>query len=159
MSIWRRRRAASPTLLWSSTMAGVAGVGFMYFLDPQGGPTRRARARQGIASKARRLRTALVRASCDAVHRARGLARDTAGAITEGHVNDEILEQRVRAEVGHVCSHPGAIEVACREGTVILTGDILTDEHRKVARRVRQTRGVRDVQDRLQLHEDAGRIP
>jgi len=69
-------------------------------------------------------------------------------------VDIEILRERVRAELGHVCSRPGAIDVSCdNRGVVTVAGPVLGAEHRNILRRLRKVRGVRRVEDRLEPHD------
>jgi uncharacterized membrane protein len=95
----------------------------------------------------------------DLAHRTRGSIFEAAGTWREGTVDDHILEQRVRAELGHVCSHPGAVEVSCQGGIVTVVGPVLGAEHRTVVRRLSRVRGVQQVEDRLEEHQPAERLP
>jgi uncharacterized membrane protein len=158
-TLWRRRRPATGSHVWSSLLAAAAGAGLMYFLDPQAGATRRARARQRSARGAHRSRAALSTAGRDLAHRTRGLAHQVAGTWTEKAVDDEILCERVRAELGHVCSHPGAIQVSSRGGIVALTGHILRPEQRRLIRRLRRVPGVQRIEDGLDAHDPDTNLP
>jgi uncharacterized membrane protein len=58
-----------------------------------------------------------------------------------------------------VVSHPGAIHVSVSQaGRVELTGAVLTREYSALMRAIADVRGVRQIEDRLQIHEYAGRI-
>ncbi|KAF1686338.1 transporter [Pseudoxanthomonas broegbernensis] len=127
----------------------------MYLFDPRSGRRRRARARdQGAAAcrKAARYATGKSRRLAD--HAKGSLARIRARA-TIGPVDDETLVQRVRAGLGHVAAHPGAIAVEAREGRVVLKGDVGADELRDIVGRVAAIAGVVEVDDRL-LPQEAG---
>src|SRR5690606_10683042 len=74
-------------------------------------------------------------------------------------VDDSVLEDRVRAALGRVVTHPASIDVAARDGVVTLAGPILADEVPQLLESVRAVRGVRDIEDRLEVHTEPGRIP
>src|SRR5690606_21515297 len=66
---------------------------------------------------------------------------------------------RVRAAIGREVAHPSSIEVDAHDGIVTLSGPILADEAPRLLQCVRDVRGVRDVEDRLELHTEPGRVP
>jgi uncharacterized membrane protein len=70
-----------------------------------------------------------------------------------------VIAERVRARLGGVSSHPGAIDVMVRDGTVTLRGPILADEIPAVVRAVTAVRGVVHVDDLLDAHLEAGDVP
>lgn len=55
--------------------------------------------------------------------------------------------------------HPRSIEVAARDGTVILSGPVLADEVDSLVAMVSRVPGVRHVENRLEIHEEAGNVP
>src|SRR5690606_41858308 len=67
--------------------------------------------------------------------------------------------ERVRAQLGRLVSHPGAITVTAHAGDVTLSGQILAAEHQTLLSAVRAMAGVNRVDDRLQAHESPGNIP
>jgi uncharacterized membrane protein len=82
-----------------------------------------------------------------------------ARALGAEPVDDDTLEQRVRAALGRVTAHASAIEVTARDGTVRLDGPVLQREWARVIRGVGRVRGVGSVEDRLMAHREAGRVP
>ena len=74
-------------------------------------------------------------------------------------LTDEVLIDRVRSKIGRVVSHAGAVEVAATDGRVTLSGPVLVSEADKLMRGVRLVRGVKDVENQLEVHEQAGDIP
>jgi hypothetical protein len=55
--------------------------------------------------------------------------------------------------------HGSAIDVAVDGGRVVLTGPILAEEADRLRRRVRAVRGVKDLDDRLEVHTVPGNVP
>ncbi len=86
------------------------------------------------------------------------MAAKTRLAFGEGPVGDEIVTERVRSALGRIVSHPGAIHVSVMQGRVELTGAILTREYSGLMRGLSDVRGVREIEDRLEIHEYPGRI-
>ena len=134
------------------------GLGLMYFLDPVRGRRRRARIREAVVHAETRERELLGKAARDAKQRAQGLV-ERATHRTSAGVPDALLESRVRAQLGHVASHPGAIQVIARDGQVTLLGPVFTHEAYPVVQAVRRVLGVRDVVDRMERHDTATSIP
>jgi uncharacterized membrane protein len=135
------------------------GTSLMYLIDPEAGNRRRAvlggRVRRGLR-KAGDAADVSVR---DLGHRVQGLAAEAQSRLIRHDVDDRVLAERVRAELGRVCSHPRSIEVVVRSGHVTLTGPILAHEAERVAAWVASVPGVTDVDNRLDVHEAAGRTP
>ncbi len=131
----------------------------MYLLDPTSGRRRRARLRDWLGSTALKGWRGLEAAGRDLTNRTRGLAAKTRLAFGDGPVGDEVVAERVRSALGRVVSHPGAIHVSVSQGgRVELTGAILAREYSAMMRAISEVRGVREVADRLQIHEYAGRV-
>jgi uncharacterized membrane protein len=97
-------------------------------------------------------------AARDLSHRAHGVTARARAAITSDEVDDEVLVERVRAALGHAVSHPAAIEVSASQGRIVLAGPVLAHEHDRLIRAVRAIRGVEEIKDRLDVHEQAGQI-
>jgi uncharacterized membrane protein len=135
------------------------GAALMYALDPRQGGRRRARVRD----EADHLMHVAVRsghkASEDAAHRIRGMAKRLRSRVTSAHADDRILRERVRTRLGHYCSHPHAIAVTVCEGVVELRGPVLADEATDVLRHARLVPGVGDIVDSLERHEVADGVP
>jgi osmotically-inducible protein OsmY len=79
--------------------------------------------------------------------------------LTRERVPDAVVAERVRSRVGHVVSHPGSIEIAAQDGRVTLAGPALTRELDPLLRKVARVRGVTAVENKLDLHEEAGSVP
>jgi uncharacterized membrane protein len=134
------------------------GAGLNYFFDPVRGRRRRRRIGDLGAKLRRKERNLLDKASRDAAHRVHGVVERTVHPLSPA-APDQVIEGRVRAQLGHVLSHSHAIEVTVRDGTVALRGPILEREATEALHQVRQIAGVRDVIDQLERHPTADRIP
>jgi uncharacterized membrane protein len=136
-------------------LGGALGALAMYFLDPHEGRRRRARTRDKVVHAGKRLNEAGRVTARDTVHRAYGAFAGARKLFTHETVADDVLVERVRAELGRVVSHPHAIGVAADHGHVTLSGPILSEEVRPLLRCVRHVPGVKAVSDRLTVYEDA----
>jgi len=137
-------------------MTGVgAGAGLMYFLDPERGATRRARARDRLTHAAHRSADAISVAKRDFSHRASGTAARLRNAVNHRSTDSVVLVERVRAHLGRVVSHPRALDVDATAGVVRLSGPILRDEAPRVLKALSTIPGVREVVDNLERHNSA----
>jgi hypothetical protein len=135
------------------------GAGVMYLLDPAGGKRRRARARYLVVHSSHTVKNAAGAASRDLEHRVAGLAART-HALLSAHPapSDDVLAERVRARVGRLVSHPGAIEVKADSGVISLSGPVFAAESARLVHGVRAVPGVTRVDDRLERHAEAGNV-
>lgn len=145
-----------------SLLTGAAlGAATMYLLDPDRGTRRRALARdkmvRGMNDLAfygnKRLRD-LGNNLYGSVAEARSKIRDTMRRIP-----DEVLEERVRAQIGHVVSHPGALEVVVQDGVAYISGPVLGDEAQRINDRLAATRGLRNWKLYVDAHAGDDNIP
>jgi uncharacterized membrane protein len=132
------------------------GAGLMYLFDPRAGRLRRARARDQLTHGRHRASEAIETGARDLRHRSRGLLARLRGAVQRRSEapDDEILEERVRAALGHVSSHPHALEVVADHGNVHLAGPILSAEREAACAAARVVPGVRKLTDHLEPHDD-----
>lgn len=135
------------------------GVAVMYFLDPNSGRRRRARTRDKAVHAARVVSEGAKVTARDTVHRAQGAWAEARRMFSHEDVGDEVLVDRVRAELGRVVSHPHAIEAAANGGHLTLIGPILSYEVRPLLRAVRRVPGVRAVSDQLTVYSEPGNLP
>ncbi|MBP1149351.1 BON domain-containing protein [Methylocaldum sp. RMAD-M] len=144
----------------NSTLYGAAvGAALMYLLDPDRGRYRRAVLRDKTTSSMNRFDDAFQVALRDLRNRAVGMIAELNGWLTAGPVPDDLLVDRVRSNIGRVVSHPKVIDVKVQDGFVTLSGPVLAHEHKPLYRCVASVRGVRGVDDRLEVHETAEQIP
>lgn len=146
---------------WTMLATGAAvGAGVMYLLDPRGGARRRALIRDQVVHASHKTGDALDALAHDAANRAKGLAAETASAFSRQSVSARQLQERVRAELGRVVSHPRAIDVHTSEdGVVTLAGPMLSDEAHGALTAIGRVRGVSAVEDRLERHDTAEGVP
>jgi BON domain len=135
------------------------GAGLMYLLDPDGGRRRRALMRDRLVHAAHRTGQAVDSTSRDVTNRARGVVAELRGRLSNVQVDDEVLRERVRARIGTVVGHAGAIEVGVVDGAVTLRGPVLSEEVDRLVRRVRAVPGVRETVNQLDVHDEPGSVP
>jgi uncharacterized membrane protein len=95
----------------------------------------------------------------DLSQRTRGVVLESFRKVRPGTVDDTKLVERVRAALGRVCSHPGAVRVSARDGVVMLQGAILIDEVKRVVQSIGRVRGVHGVDNRLAPYAEARNHP
>ncbi len=139
--------------------AAASGLGLMYFLDPDQGRRRRALVRDQMVHAAHKTGDAVDATSRDIANRAKGAVAELRGRFQDAEVSDDVLRERVRARIGAVIGHAGAIDVEVADGIVTLRGPVLAHEVERLLRRVAAVRGVKGVDDRLDVHAEPGDIP
>ena len=143
-----------------SFVAGVAvGSRVMYLFDPVSGKRRRMWLRDKAVHARSVCSRALDKALRDLGNRAGGFLAQAWASLRHQAVPDEVLGERVRAKLGRVASHPNSIEVIASHGRVTLTGPILEREAERVVRQLYSVRGVRYVENKLEVHKEAGDVP
>jgi uncharacterized membrane protein len=151
----------------SLTRAGNLGIGFMvaaiaagaaYLLDPRSGGRRRALLRDQLTHRTHQMQRFVGKAGRDARHRARGTFAASRSWLHRTAPDDRVVEERVRAHLGRLSAHPGAIEVSSSDGYVRLGGHILEQELAKVLVGLERVPGVRRVINEMHVHLEAGRI-
>ena len=135
------------------------GAAVAFMIDPDRGKRRRAFVRDQLVSGAHSLDDTVTGVSIDARNRTRGMLHEARTRMTEDDADDRVIEQRVRAELGRLTTHPRAIAVWANDGCVTLSGRILAPEVDAVIGGVRSVRGVSDVRNQLEIHEQAGNMP
>jgi uncharacterized membrane protein len=143
------------SLLWGAAI----GAGLMYFQDPQNGNRRKAMLRDQVDRIRNQGDEALDTAVHDLRNRARGVLAEGMSLISQEGLPDNIVEERIRARLGFLSRHTGAMQVSVQNGTAMLSGDVLADEVDHLVKGVGKVRGVRRVENNLRVHQDAGNIP
>jgi osmotically-inducible protein OsmY len=143
-----------------SMFIGMAlGAGLMYFFDPDRGSRRRALMRDQFTHAGHELEDTAVRTARRIRNRSRGLAYEARATLLESNVDDRVLIERVRSELGRAVSNAGAIEVDAHDGHVRLSGNVPSDEVQPLVRCVKSVRGVTTVDDRLSILSDTRAVP
>lgn len=126
------------------------GAGLMYLFDPDRGRRRRAHLRDRAAGVVHDAEQAAGKTARDLAHRGQGLLAQARSCFErEVGAEPDVLEQRVRSEIGRVVSHPGSIDVTCYDGSVVLMGLILEKELHPLLDAVRKVKGVKSTTDWL----------
>lgn len=140
----------------NSLTAMVTGAGLgclaMYGLDPEMGRRRRSLARDKMVKIQRKAGEAAVFTARDLRNRTLGTLAEGRSFLTEKHVPDADLAERVRSELGFLIRYPSFVDIQVRDGAVILAGHAFTDECEQLIEGVRSIRGVRDVENRIEAH-------
>jgi osmotically-inducible protein OsmY len=148
------------TFLRLATFAA-AGAAVMFYFDPEAGRRRRAMMRDKLTSTSREAAEAAQATARRVTDRARGLVHEGTSRLDGSALprSDEQLRERIRSRLGHLSSHPGAIEVVVEQGRVRLEGPILAREVERVVDEIRRMPGVESVDNQLSVHEQPGNIP
>jgi uncharacterized membrane protein/osmotically-inducible protein OsmY len=143
-----------------SLLSGISiGAAAMYLLDPDRGKRRRALMRDQVAHQVRLAQTGLEKSARDLRQRLSGALAGRHWLPTDDAVPDEVLVARVRSRMGRITSHPGALEITASNGMVQVSGPILARERGRVLAGIRAVRGVKGVEDHLEVHKRPEDIP
>lgn len=129
-----------------------AGASSMYFLDWQLGARRRRQVQDRLVHGIHTLNSGLGKSSKDLANRSKGLFSQVRSFFYTKQPDDAVLVERVRSKLGRYVSHPHVIEVGCQDGTVTLSGPILSDEADPLIQRISKMFGVKEIQNQLELH-------
>lgn len=141
-------------------VAGIAlGAGLAYLFDPDRGNRRRALIRDKVMWASRKTGNAADVVAEDVKNRVYGTYAALLSSTDTAPVSDEVLVARVRSQLGRVVSHAHAVDVTAWNGVVTLHGPICADEESVAVRTARRVRGVTEVKNELEPHEDSEHIP
>lgn len=138
------------------------GAGLMYLLDPDKGRRRRALVRDAADHAVRVTDRAIGKTTRDFENRVHGVAAELGGLFhrEECHgLDDQVLEARVRSQLGRIVSHPHAVSVEANQGRITLSGHILAKEVGRLIKRAWAVPGVTCIESKLEVHKEAGKIP
>jgi uncharacterized protein YwbE len=135
------------------------GAGLMYVFDPERGGRRRAMMRDKVTRAVHKTGDAIDTTARDLKNRTVGLVAEVGSLIKEDDATDDVIVERVRSKMGRLVSHPHSINVTAQDGRVTLSGPILESEVSNLLKCVSSVRGVRDVENRLEVHKQADDVP
>lgn len=140
--------------------AMLAGAAAMYYLDPDQGRRRRALVKDKIIAKRHDVERYARTSTYQASNRIRGAAAEAKAdaGLTPAPETDHQMVERVRAEMGRLVSHPGAIDVFASEGRVCLGGHILTGERHGLVSAISAMKDVEAVDDQMQAYDQPGNV-
>ncbi|HET6568128.1 MAG TPA: SRPBCC family protein [Rhodothermales bacterium] len=141
-----------------------AGMGIgalsMYVFDPNWGHRRRALARDQVIRARNKTNYAANVTASDVRNRTKGVLAEMRGLFRgDGMAPDEVVIARIRSRMGRRITHPRSIEVTCLDGHVTLSGSILASEVNALLRCAQSVRGVKSVENRLDVHEVQDDVP
>ena len=137
------------------------GVGAftMYLLDPGRGAWRRSHIRDKFIRAGKTIADRADKQSRNLANHVRGTVYEIRAKFRQERVPNEVLIERVRAQLGHAVSHPGSLEVRAEDGCVVVTGPVLRGERKKIEDRLRDTRGICDFDLQVMEHESREGVP
>lgn len=142
-------------------VALVGGVGLgaalMYIFDPDRGGRRRALIRDKVVAAGNKAGDVAGKVSRDLRNRADGIVAETKSLFKHEEVPDDVLDDRVRSKLGRYAFNIVGLEVRTLNGTVTLLGRVKTELVPKVLRAVRMVRGVKEVDNQLELSNETAR--
>ena len=140
--------------------AAVGGIVAGYYLDPIAGNSRRLRLRDRILKAGRQLLDQERLALKDLEHRAQGRMCELRTRLKSNIKNEDgLVRDRIKSIIGHICSHPRAIQVEVKQQAATLSGDILSHELKPLLLAVKMIRGVECVDNKLTEHESGDDVP
>lgn len=132
-------------------IGALVGAGLMYLLDPQGGGRRRALITDKATHAKTRAADRLGGRARDIQNRSRGVLAGAKSRLRPDEVSDDVLEARVRSELGHTIDYAGSLTVVAQDGRVMLGGPVVERDAARVVETVRKVRGVRGVENQLEI--------
>ena len=130
-----------------------AGAAAMYYMDPERGAQRRNECSQKMLSAFNRMFRKLDGLGKDVWNRTQGLAHEAKSHTTREQVDDRVLTERIRSEIGRCVANAGAIDVVSTDGTVIVSGYVQRSEHDPLLKCIWGVRGVNQLINRLDVRE------
>jgi len=137
------------------------GVGAltMFLLDPARGARRRSYIRDKFVQAGRTIGDRTDKQARNLANHVKGTIYEIRAKFRGDRPPDEVLIERVRAQLGHVVSYPGSLDVKVDDGCVIVSGPVFAGELAKIHDRLQQTRGVCDFDLQVTEHLDTEGIP
>ncbi len=144
--------------LASYGMGAITGGLAIYFLDTRRGAARRALVRDKTFAGLRHASIRLRKRSADLQHRLNGALYELKARLRREQVDDDILIERVRAQIGRPVAHTSMIEVSAVKGRVVLRGAVLRSEIPGLILSLSKVRGVHSIDNQLQRYDSEEEI-
>lgn len=149
----------APKLSSIGLFAGGAIVGarLMYLFDPDRGRSRRVRLRGKAVRGLHLLRREGNKQIRNAGNHLIGRLYELRSSIRDrsNEVSDDILLDRVRAQLGRDVRHLRMLDFRVENGRVVVEGPALRGEAHRIRERLQKTRGVRDCDVRVhEVHQE-----
>jgi uncharacterized membrane protein len=135
------------------------GAAAMYYFDPARGRHRRALVRDQLVHAGHKADHGVSVVARDSRNRVIGVGAGLRSLFDRGQPDDAVLVERVRAHLGRVVTHPHSVKVEANNGVITLSGPILEDEVPLLIDCTLGIPGVRDLQNRLDVHAEPGDLP
>ncbi len=135
------------------------GAGLMYLYDPQNGTRRRTQLRDRYQSSRTNSMTMYGKARRDLDNRVQGVRSMTGSHFQNEPVDDSVLIERVRSNLGTFMSNTRLINLEVQDGTVILSGPVESNSEAALLTRVAMMPGVKSVRNRLDPRTPEGNLP
>lgn len=139
----------------SIALGMLMGAVITFFLDPFRGRRRRALARDKAVHFGHEVGDSMVSNARHARNRVKGMIHEARARMRPDEATDEVIEERVRSELGRRIEGAGAIEVTARQGEVTLSGAATADAARDVVRTAQSVRGVESVDVQLDVVDES----
>jgi len=144
--------------------AFTAGALAMYYLDGTMGRRRRALARDKVIGASHDAAEFVQNKGKHVVDRAKGVmaTRNPDRVSSTEPQSDAQLREHVQSRMGHLVSHPRAIDVSVEDGIVRLSGQVLAKELDGLLSQISGMPGVRKVHNALAALDDPsgfGEVP
>jgi hypothetical protein len=142
-----------------AVIAGGLGVALMYLFDPVQGGRRRAMARDQAGHFSRKARRFVNAATRDIGNRVGGVTARVRRARSHEVNQSDVRLEHVRAAIGRVVSHPGAVHVMIVDDDVRLDGAILARELSPLVAAIHSVNGIGRIDNRLLVRENGDGVP
>lgn len=138
-----------------ATLGGLGlGAGLLYILDPIAG-RKRLRAVADKTGSMKKTARAIGRVSRDIGKEAWGLLGEAESVFAGPLEDDETLAGRVRVRLARTLSRPDTVQVLVENGVVTLAGTVAAAEFDRLVSSVLRVKGIRDVNDQLDVRPTA----
>lgn len=143
------------------TFLVTAGLGAVaaYLFDPDRGTGRRAHFYEKWIHTRHAAQRSLEKSERDLANRSKGMIASAFSIFRPASTDDSTLEQRVRSTLGRHVSHPHSIVVEAEDGHVVIAGPILRHELDNALEAIQAVRGVKDVDNQLDVYDEPGSVP